>query len=1129
MSSILVALMILAICVPVMADIVASDDFESPSWVTNWSTISSFYSFPQRDSSQAHSGSYSAMMTNSNNGIWRLTNLASATPVAVRYWLYDTGSSITGDFVGIYDSNGVGTSIHQCLAAGMQNSGKTVYERRILTSTDGSGWADLTNAPRSIGWHRFDIYYNSSNYVAFYVDGLKQYENETVTPGYTLKYLRTGEQSTSGGVATGGLDDITYMTNPTFLSFAADNGTITVSNGGTKFETSTGFYDTTETLTLTATPDPTYHFVKWESSAGWTSTDQTATYTPESGDPMITAYFQRAGNPVNVTICPDGAGTVNGANYYSQGEAVTVAAVPAVGYQFQYWTDDSCTGTHVVSTSASYSFTMPANAVNLYAHFLPKSYNLTVSACTGGSILNNPSGKYVTGTQVTISAVAGAGYWFNGWTTDTCGGTNIISKNATYTLTMPPGDYDIHANFSPAQFVETFESYNTGGTSFDSLDKNDPVGPNQDANGLGNPWWGTLAPNGRINTSVAHAGTKSLWGTAGNCKDICNVQFRCNSGSPITDSVFLDWWFYDPLGSVGSTTDFCADYTALSFYGNIPAATDYPDPVPSVMPAPMQQLAIGMADEMSGAYDPAKYQVRIVGDSGGYANGWFNTTVTRSIGWHHARVMVGRKNLPLNTNDVQFFIDDMVNPVLGPRSSVTSVGYNVIEVNTIMPKAGSCSSANGCVYSKYFHFSSVDDICFGALSGVLTSSAASVGINQITWKWAPGSVGEAGFNLWDASSGGALKGNAPAGATSIAETGLLANTRYSRWVDSFISRYCGNVDGQRAALNPVYTLAATPVYGASGNGAITCASGPGSSSTTYTSLTPLIFTSVNGFGTGPAKASKYSYIVNSSPADPADWSGASSWTSGVMNWTPPAAGFYYVHLRAYNGDGVVNPASLTLGPYIYSGAVARINDLFGFDDNVSMEIDSKAVTATLPGVCFWIEQSDRTSALKVIYSGTTAALQDHAVNVIGKLDSSSRPRTLVATSVADLGLLLASQRLSPVGTILRNLGGSDFNSKTRGITGGVGRYNLGMLVRIAGSVTYGSNSDPNNRYFYINDGSRLAVNNGSGHAGVKVKCGSVTAPTTGLARVTGVIDAESTANGWVPVLIIRGAADVITQ
>lgn len=896
-------------------------------------------------------------------------------------------------------------------------------------------------------------------------------------------------------------------------------------SGGVVGQSGGGFYTAGSVVTVTATPNDGYTFWEWRSSGGNpVSIDQNYTFYMPTVDLILNAIFVENGVWVHAAANPGVGGYVTGEGVYSTDSTCTLTAVAASGYELIRWTSDQA-GNNPVSTANPYSFTV-TSATSVYAQFEPAPYLLTRSSCGGGTV-SGTSGLIPTGTQVTLTATPDAGYWFGGWTTNACDGT-VVSRNKTYTFGMPANNYDLHANFETTELVETFETRGTGGASIDSLDKNDPVGPNQAANGGGNPWWGYLPPNGRVDAGAAHSGSKSLWGTAGLCRDFCNIQARCGGGSPIYGDVYLDWWFYDPLGSVGTTANFCGDYTALSYYPDVSADLDYAGQTPGPMAAPIQQLTIGMSDDFTIGYDPTRYQVRIIGDPSGYHDGWFNVGVTRSVGWHHARVVLGPRKTPSNTNDVSFFIDNMDSPVFAPRDSTTTTGFNIIEINTIMPRAGSCGSADGCIYSKYFHFSGVDDISFSFIPSAPAAGAPSdITTNSIKWNWVGNPPYGDGFRFFDSSSLGDLKGSVAAGASTFNETGLDANVRYSRWMEAYAARYVGTLVSARVALPAACTLTLPPVYGTTGNGAVRCNNGPGSSTARYALAASTYFLAVNGFGTGPAKVGKYLYFWDNSPSEPSSWAGASQWTASSLVKHATADGSYYLHLRGCNLDGVANPSTLNLGPYVYETPIpiARISDAWSYNDGVALSLTSKAVTAAFGGNSFWIEESDRTAGMRVSYASTNSAWLDHLVTVTGRLDSTQKPRTLVATSVQDLGA--ASPKIAPLVMVLRDLGGSDFNTNTPSIPGGVGLYNTGLLVKVAGQASFPDNTtDPNNKFFYINDGSSLAVI--GAHPGVKVKCGTVTAPTGGMVKVTGVVSMESSPNGDVPVLIIRGAADIVS-
>ena len=66
-----------------------------------------------------------------------------------------------------------------------------------------------------------------------------------------------------------------------------------------------------------------------------------------------------------VSDSPTSYGTVSGAGTFAEGSSVTVTATPTGSHSFVNWTQN----TKVVSTSASYTFTMPSANVTLTAHF----------------------------------------------------------------------------------------------------------------------------------------------------------------------------------------------------------------------------------------------------------------------------------------------------------------------------------------------------------------------------------------------------------------------------------------------------------------------------------------------------------------------------------------------------------------------------------------------------------------------------------------------------------------------------------------------------------------------------------------------------------------------------------------
>jgi hypothetical protein len=284
----------------------------------------------------------------------------------------------------------------------------------------------------------------------------------------------------------------------------------------------------------------------------------------------------------------------------------------------------------------------------------------TLSSLTLSSITWGSAGTY----SVVVTNVAGS----------------ATSANATLTVEQ--------AAFT---LVDGFESYNLG-----VLDQNQSGGPNT---GLSNPWWGPAPPNMTVFTnqgSIApHGGSKMIGAGAGLefCQDYLNFPYRLNSGSNYYGNIMLDWWFYDPKGTGSGATNY-DDYFALAEYVPVSLTNDF---TTTTFTQFNQRMSLGAANVPG--YNVGVYQARIVGATGGAnTNGWFNTSVARTVGWHHARIVVG---VPTNNSGpVSMFIDNMTNAVLKYASSGVSYGFNLIEIN---------SSFGGLNTGGYF-----DDMTFRA-------------------------------------------------------------------------------------------------------------------------------------------------------------------------------------------------------------------------------------------------------------------------------------------------------------------------------------------------------------------------------------------------------------------------------
>ena len=242
-----------------------------------------------------------------------------------------------------------------------------------------------------------------------------------------------------------------------------------------------------------------------------------------------------------------------------------------------------------------------------------------------------------------------------------------------------------------AYFFEGFEAYNRGG-----LDKNQT---NPTNTGAANPWWGiNSTTNGWVTNSSAgvspHGESQMLGTVPGQSlrQDYFNLIYRLNSGQVYYGNFMCDWWFYDPFGTTSSATN-SQDYLAVAQYAPVSTTADFDTPSFTTF---SQRMSLGTFN--SAGYNYSNYQARIVGATGGFnGNGWFNTTTIRSIGWHHARIVVGTPGAG-NFAPVWMYVDSMTNATFNYPNTGVAVGFNLIELNHAMSKVG---------YGGYY-----DDITF---------------------------------------------------------------------------------------------------------------------------------------------------------------------------------------------------------------------------------------------------------------------------------------------------------------------------------------------------------------------------------------------------------------------------------
>ena len=170
---------------------------------------------------------------------------------------------------------------------------------------------------------------------------------------------------------------------PSVPSVPAKNVSITVgaspSDGGSVSPSGTKMYAAGTKVSLSASPNSNFAFVNWTENDKEISTSRTLSYEAVTDGARLVAHFRYSpaspdepnvpslSYPLYLKASPSGGGSFNisSGNTYQQGSKVSVQAYTNNGYVFKNWTFDG----EVVSSSASFTYTMPNHAVTLVANY----------------------------------------------------------------------------------------------------------------------------------------------------------------------------------------------------------------------------------------------------------------------------------------------------------------------------------------------------------------------------------------------------------------------------------------------------------------------------------------------------------------------------------------------------------------------------------------------------------------------------------------------------------------------------------------------------------------------------------------------------------------------------------------
>ncbi len=227
--------------------------------------------------------------------------------------------------------------------------------------------------------------------------------------------------------------DTTYFANwetAYTVSYNANGGTV-----DTESDTYMG-----SALTL---PSPTNGAKTFE---GWYTEAQGGTKVGTAGDLFVPTLnielFAHWSDNILVTFDANGGTAATNSDTYDRVTPITLPSASWAGHQFNGWYTEASGGTKIGNAGDSYT---PSENVTVFAQWT--AYTVTYDA-TGGSVSPASAAANDSGT-VTLATPTRTGYTFNGWYTQTSGGTKIGNAGDSYT---PSADITIHAQWNIASY-----------------------------------------------------------------------------------------------------------------------------------------------------------------------------------------------------------------------------------------------------------------------------------------------------------------------------------------------------------------------------------------------------------------------------------------------------------------------------------------------------------------------------------------------------------------------------------------------------------------------------------------------------------------------------------------------------
>ena len=240
----------------------------------------------------------------------------------------------------------------------------------------------------------------------------------------------------------------------TFTTQYALTTSVSPSGEGTAYPLGTNWYNSGQTVSISATANSGYTFANWTGDVPNPPNPISSIQITMNGPKNVTANFsQNCTYTLTVNINSAGWGTVSKSpdkSAYCLGDQVTLTASPNQGYTFSSWSGVDSSNGQTATVTMNGNRTATANFTQNPQYTL----NIIINPSGSGSVAKNPNKATYTNTdQVTLTATPNSGYSFGNWTGDANGNANPINvtMNGNKTVTANfTQQYTLMSNVNPS-------------------------------------------------------------------------------------------------------------------------------------------------------------------------------------------------------------------------------------------------------------------------------------------------------------------------------------------------------------------------------------------------------------------------------------------------------------------------------------------------------------------------------------------------------------------------------------------------------------------------------------------------------------------------------------------------------